>query len=154
VHCTLPGAAPEGEIAVTQQAVPDLLGDRCGAPTRPARRRLLVTLVAVLGVLGLAVATWIGIGLAREPVQWTDVGYHVQGSDQVDVTFDVFMAPGARAQCTLHALNSQFAEVGVRTVMIEPATTRGQRLTESVATAERTVTGVVNTCARVDKGTG
>jgi len=24
----------------------------------------------------------------------------------------VFMAPGTRAQCTLHALSSQFAEVG------------------------------------------
>jgi hypothetical protein len=139
---------------MTKQMVPDALGDRYGAPTGPVRRRLLVALVAVLAVLGLAAATWIGIGVARDPVQWKDVGYLVLGSDRVDVTFDVFMAPGTRAQCTLRALNSQFTEVGVRTVTIESATTRGQRLTESVSTAERAVTGVVDTCARAEKRVG
>lgn len=131
---------------MSQQRVPDTLGDRYGAPAGPARRRLVVSLVAVLGVLGLAVATWIGIGFARDPVQWKDVGYHVLGSDRVDVTFDVFMAPGRRAECTLHALSSQFAEVGVRTLVVEPVATPGQRVTESVSTAERAVTGVVDTC--------
>ena len=139
---------------MSQETAPDLLGDRYGAPAGPVKRRLLVTLVAVLGAVGLAVATWIGIGVARDPVQWTDVGYRVLGSDRVDVTFDVFMAPGTTARCTVHALNSQFAEVGVRTIMIEPATTRGQRRTESVATAERAVTGVVDSCVRAKSPAG
>ena len=58
------------------------------------RAGLAVLVLAALG--GLA---WVGLHQLTDPVQWSDVGYHVNGPTSIDVTFDVTKAPSASATC-------------------------------------------------------
>jgi hypothetical protein len=105
------------------------------------RAALVVLVLAALGVLA-----WIGIHTLRDPVQWRDVGYHVNGATSVDVTFDVTKSPSASATCHIHALSQTFAEVGVQDVPVGPGTTSTQRLTVTLPTSELAVTGTVVAC--------
>lgn len=124
----------------------DPIAGRYG-PVRTARGRRGIVVAAVLGgALVVALLVWIGAGLLRDPVQWRDVGFVVQGADRVEVTFDVVKDPAATAECTIHALSSSFAEVGVISTTVGPAPDRVERHTVTVATSELAVTGVVDSC--------
>lgn len=105
------------------------------------RAGLVVLVLAALGVLA-----WVGLFMLRDPVQWRDVGYHVNGATSIDVTFDVTKSPSASATCHVHALSQTFAEVGVQDVPVGPGTTSTQRLTVTLPTSERAVTGTVVSC--------
>ncbi len=102
--------------------------------------------LALLGLAALALLAWVGLHMLRDPVQWSDVGYHVNGPTSVDVTFDVTKSPGASATCRVQALSQSFAEVGVADVPVGPGTTSTQRLTVTLPTSELAVTGTVATC--------
>ena len=115
----------------------------------PRRRRMTWVALGTLVAAAVAVVAWLGYGVFRDPVQWTPVGYSVKGPDRIDVTFDITKAPEATVSCTIVALSSAYAEVGVRTVTIGPSDQRAQRFTESVATQELSVTGEVRTCSVV-----
>lgn len=120
--------------------------DRYG-PARTVRgHRALVAAAAIGGALVLALVVWIGADLLRDPVQWRDVGFSVKGPDRVEVTFDIVKAPTATAECTIHALNRGFAEVGVLEMTAGPADARAVRHTVTVATQELAVTGIVDSC--------
>lgn len=119
---------------------------RYGRAPTSARRRMSRLALAGLIAATVAVATWIGYGVMRDPVQWTPVGYSVLGPDRIDVTFDLTKAPSSTVSCTIIALNSGFTEVGVRTLTIGPAAHSSQRYTETVSTQETAVTGEVHTC--------
>ncbi|HEY8720700.1 DUF4307 domain-containing protein [Pengzhenrongella sp.] len=119
-------------------------------PTVRGRRATRLGMV-IGGALVVALLVWLGAGLLRDPVQWNDVGYSVKGPERVDVTFDVVKNAGATAQCTIHALNASFAEVGVVAVRIGPATEHVVRKTVTIATQELAVTGVVDSCRLVAK---
>jgi len=124
-------------------------------PVRTAGGRRAAVVAAVLGgALVLALIVWIGAGVLRDPVQWSDVGFSVRGPAQVQVTFDVTKGPAVTAECTVHALNSGFAEVGVIKTTIGPAPARVQRRTVTVATQELAVTGVVASCRVVPDPAG
>lgn len=119
-------------------------------PEPTARRRLLArAAVATLGAVTVAAAVWIGLGTGSDPVTWDDVGYSVRGPDRVDVTFRVTKDPGATATCTLTALSTAYAEVGVVTVTVGPAQGSTVEQTVPVATQELAVTGVVDRCELV-----
>ena len=115
------------------------------APTAVAAMWRRVGLV-VLILAALAVLAWVGIGTLRDPVQWRDVGYHVNGSTSIDVTFDVTKSTSASATCRVRALSQSFAEVGVADVPVGPGRTSTQRVTVNVPTSERAVTGTVASC--------
>ena len=120
-------------------------------PTRARRvRRTLVVAGGAVVAVGLLV--WLAFGTMGDDVSWEDVGYTVHGDARVDVRFRVTKDPGATAECTLQALNRGFAEVGVVTVTVGPADTRTQDVTASVATQERAVTGVVDSCRLTARG--
>ena len=102
--------------------------------------------LAVLVLAALGVLAWVGLHQLTDPVQWSDVGYHVNGPTSIDVTFDVTKAPSASATCHVHALSQTFAEVGVLDVPVGPGTTSTQRLTVTLPTSERAVTGTVVSC--------
>lgn len=116
-------------------------------PEPSARRRLLArAATAVLGVLALVAAVWIGIANGSAEVTWDDVGYAVQGPERVDVTFRVTKDPGATVSCTVTALSASYAEVGVVTVTVGPADAGTVERTVPVATQELAVTGLVDAC--------
>ena len=112
------------------------------ARTTTWRRLGLVVLV----LAALAVLSWVGIATLRDPVQWRDVGYHVNGATSIDVTFDVTKSTSATATCRVRALSQSYAEVGVTDVPVGPGTTSTQRVTVTVPTSETAVTGTVQTC--------
>ena len=120
--------------------------DRYGtAPTaRTAMWRRLGLVVLILAAL--AVLAWVGIATLRDPVQWRDVGYHVNGSTSIDVTFDVTKATSASATCRVEALSESFAQVGFYDVPVGPGPTSTLRVTVTVPTSERAVTGTVSSC--------
>jgi hypothetical protein len=102
--------------------------------------------IVALALAVVAVLAWIGVWMLRAPVQWSDVGYHVNGATSIDVTFDVTKSTSASASCHVHALSKSFAEVGVADVPVGPGTTSTQRVTVTIPTSELAVTGTVVTC--------
>lgn len=122
-------------------------------PVRTVRGRRALAAAAAIGGAGvLALVVWIGADLLRDPVQWRDVGFSVKGPDRVEVTFDVVKAPAATVECTVHALNRGFAEVGVLEMTAGPADARAVRHTVTVATQELAVTGIVDSCRELPDG--
>jgi len=119
---------------------------RYGRAPTARRRRASIAAAWAGGALVLAVVVWLGIGAVRDPVSWNDVGFSVKGSERVDVTFDVIKAPESTVECTVHALNRAYAEVGVLRVTAGPASTQVVRHTVTVATQELAVTGIVDSC--------
>ncbi|WP_315096345.1 DUF4307 domain-containing protein [uncultured Cellulomonas sp.] len=117
--------------------------------TAASARRGRVALV-VVAVLGLALAVWIGLTQAGRPVSFTDVGFRVDGSRSVDVTFEVTKPKESTVRCTVTALSQSYAEVGVRTVEVGPADAADRRVTVTVQTTELAVSGTVDGCELVD----
>ena len=114
-------------------------------PTARSARRGRIFLV-VAAVVGVAVVVWIGLGMAGKPVSYKDVGFKVDGSQSVDVTFEVTKPKESTVTCTLTALSESYAEVGVRTVTVGPADEASQRVTATVQTTELAVSGTVDRC--------
>ncbi|MGV8967049.1 MAG: DUF4307 domain-containing protein [Cellulomonas sp.] len=131
---------------MTESTTPHAPAGRYGTAQTPRRRRTLVVALATAGAVALALVVWIGIGVLQDPVQFKDVGYAVQGPDRIDVTFDVIKDPKVTVDCTVHALNQSFTEVGLVRVTIGPAATKIQRTTITVPTQELAVTGIVKSC--------
>ena len=120
---------------------------RYGPEPDPRARRRGVVALWTLGALGLAGALWLGIGAAQTPVTWDDVGFTLDGSQGVEVDFDVIRQdPSIAVRCRLQALNHQYAEVGAVVLDVPPATARTVRLTVRVATSQAAVTGIVDRC--------
>lgn len=122
---------------------------RYGAPPMRGRRasRVLVG-VALAGAVGAA--AWLGLRVGVAPVSGQEVAFRV-ADDAVEVTFDVVRPdPSRPATCRVEALNESHAQVGVVTVDV-PASADGRvRLTTTVRTSERAVTGTVRSCRLVD----
>ncbi|SFK21767.1 DUF4307 domain-containing protein [Cellulomonas sp. KH9] len=123
---------------------------RYGPEPTDATRRLQRAALAVLVVGAMLLLGWIGSGVLRDPVQWQDVGYRVDGPGSTEITFDVTTAPGVGATCRVQALAASYAQVGVLDVDVPPAETRTRRVTVTVPTVELAVTGVVQGCEPVD----
>ncbi|MEZ0447956.1 DUF4307 domain-containing protein [Cellulomonas sp. ICMP 17802] len=122
-------------------------------PTERSARRGRLGLV-VAAVVGVAVVIWIGLNMAGQPVSWKDVGFAVDGSRSIDVTFEVTKPKEATVTCTVTALSESYGEVGVRTVDVGPADTATRRVTATVQTTELAVSGTVERCDLVDDPAG
>lgn len=126
---------------------PRLPPGRYGPEARTDGRRGRVLALWLLGVCGLAVALWLGWGAAQDPVTWREVGFSVQGTEQVDAVYDVTRRdPAVPVRCRLEALNVRHAQVGVLTVDVAPSPGPTVRLHSTVRTSERAVTAVVDLC--------
>ncbi len=117
-------------------------------PEERSRVPWLVTVVLSALVAAVVVA-WVGIGALRDPVLWKDIGFSVRGPDTIAVTFEVTKDPDATATCRVRGLSQSYAEVGVKTVQIDPGA-RIQRVTVVIPTSELAVSGTVSGCELVD----
>ncbi len=114
---------------------------------RPARhRRLARVLTGVLAVVATGWFIWMAVGISDRDVRWQDVGFRLQSSNEVAVTFDVTVYEGTSATCTIRALNSRYAVVGQVQVPVETGGERTVRREVDVLTSEQAVTGGVDTC--------
>lgn len=129
----------------------DLLRDRYGADVNPQATRIRRIIAASIGgAIALALAIWIGAGLLRPTVTGEVVGFTVRDTTSIDVVFDVTKAPEATAVCTIEALSSAFAQVGLVDVEVGPSEGSIVRVTAEVATSEAAVSGVVRACRLTD----
>lgn len=118
---------------------------RYGGTTRRGR----VTMWALGGTMALllvAWAAWVAVGVARQPVQWSDAIAAARPDGSVEVTFQVTIKPGRTAVCTVEALNVGFDRVGVVDVTVGPAITERITVRAIVPTSERAVSGDVKAC--------
>lgn len=119
---------------------------RYGPEPDERTRRLRVLALWSVGVLGVAGVIWMGLGMARTPVTWQDVGFRIDGNT-IDVTYDVIrIDPAVGVACRLEALNVRHAQVGVVTIDVPPGTSTVTRSTTMIRTSEEPVTGVVDSC--------
>jgi len=123
---------------------------RYGPEPTDGTRRLQRWGLAALVAVAMLVIGWIGSGVMRDPVQWQDVGYHVDGPDSTQITFDVTSDVGTSVTCRVQALSSSYGQVGVLDVPVPPADTRTRRVTVTVPTVGLAVTGVVQGCTPDD----
>lgn len=129
----------------TGPAAPRRPADRYG--DRPALpRRTVVVALALVAAVFTSWVVWAGLGAADRDVRWEDVGFQVMGDGRVDVTFDVIKDPEATARCTVTALSSGYATVGIATVDVGPAPERVVRTLTTVRTQQLAVTGIVDGC--------
>ena len=140
--------SPDAATAAATAAAAALAAERYGRrPARHPRRGLVIT--GAIGLsLGLAWAGWVGLAQAQHALSWQNIGYTVLGDGQTRVTFEVTMPPGSTAVCTVRALNTSFAEVGLLDVTVGPSRQDTVRTTVVVPTGELAVTGVVKDCAK------
>ena len=116
------------------------------ADARPRlSRRGWILVIAGLAAL-VAVAAWFGFAQASQPVRWQDVGFDVISPTEADVTFDVYLYTDQPVTCYVHAMNVQYAEVGVGEVQIDPAQGSEQRFTVPIPTVEEANSALVRGC--------
>lgn len=124
--------------------------DRYGPPPDPRRRRRAVIALVALGVAGVALVVWLGLGMAAAPVSWSQVGFSIDGAESVEVTYDVTrLDPSITVECRVEAQNRSHAQVGVVVDVIPPSADGTVRRTSTVGTSETAVTGFVDECSPV-----
>ena len=149
---TEPGPLPRRTRRSRPVSQPSVIQPPAGryGPDRTARRRpAWLVPAAVVALLAAVVIVWLGTSALRDPVQWQDVGFSIAGPERIDVTFEVTKDAAATVRCDVTALSRSFAQVGIASVELGPATDRVQRVTLPVATAELAVTGTVDACVVV-----
>lgn len=109
-----------------------------------SRTGLIWSGIGVAALVG--VAAWFGLSQASDPVRWADVGFTTDTPTEASVTYNVYLYTDESADCTVRALNSSFAEVGVATQHIDRADGAEQRVTTPIATTEQATTATVNYC--------
>ncbi len=124
--------------------------DETPASARPNLTRKQWVL-AIVGVAALtAVAAWYGWGDASQPVRWQDVGFSVDSPTQASATFDVYLYTDQGATCYVHALNVQYAEVGVAQVDVLRSNGAEQRFTLPITTVEDATAALVRGCGPLE----
>lgn len=124
--------------------------DDVGGGALPRLSRRAWILVALGLALATAGAAWWALTIADAPVRWRDVGFEIISPTEATVTFDVFFYDEEPVTCTVQALNVRFAEVGVDSVVVDPADGLSQRLTTTLVTTEEANTATVHHCEPVD----
>jgi hypothetical protein len=121
--------------------VTDLAG-RYGTRGRP---RWLWPVVAAVGVaIGVGFAAW--VAFQPRPVSAELYGYKVVDDHQVEITLNVHRPEPLAVRCTVYAQARDHSIVGEKTVTV-PADDRDDvRVSISLETERRAVTGVLRTC--------
>lgn len=94
----------------------------------------------------IAIAAWVGLRMAQQPVRWQNVGFNVESPFEASATYDVFLYTEETVACEVRALDVRFAVVGATTQVVHPEDGEHQRLTTRVTTTERANTVVVEFC--------
>jgi hypothetical protein len=121
--------------------VTDLAG-RYGTRGRP---RWLWPAIAAVGVLlGVAWAAW--VAFQPKPVSAQLYGYDVIDDHRVQVTLNVHRPEPLAVTCTVYAQAEDHSTVGEKTVTVPASDRKDVRVSVSLETERRAVTGVLRTC--------
>lgn len=135
------------ETAASARAEEDL-AERYGR-TRSSRIRTRVLVVASALVFAILFVAWlVWGGLLEAPAQFEarDTGHRIVSDSRVEVSWQFTVDPGTDARCAVQALNSTFGIVGWKVVEVPASSRRIRELSETVATTELAVTGLIYRC--------
>ncbi|WP_194164880.1 DUF4307 domain-containing protein [Pseudactinotalea sp. HY158] len=124
------------------------LQDRYGAPRQTHRTTVRIAWAA--GIVGALVMAWIMWGAFRPTVHNQLVGFDVSDPALTSVTFNVIKPADRSARCTVEALNTGFAQVGVLQVEVGPAQEDLVTLHREVRTSEPATTAIISSCELID----
>lgn len=122
----------------------ELLAERYGSRPRLSRTRWLW--ISALGIALMVIGVIFATVANYNPVQSKDVGFSVKSPTQVVLDFELTKPFDATAICTLEALNTQFGQVGYKSIEIGPQETSKLRLSVSINTTELATTALVDEC--------
>ena len=126
------------------------LGTRYTPAVNPRTRRLKIA-GAVAGItVGVAGAAYLSFGNPGSSVRGQEVSYSVKSPEMVEMTFNVAKPQDATVLCTLNALNTNYAQVGTKSVTIGPSDVGEAQFTVQIATTELAVTAVIESCELAD----
>ena len=115
--------------------------------TRPARRRLSIFLIALLGLAFLGWVAWVAFEHADPEVTSDLVSYDIVDAHTASATFRVSRrTPDVKASCLLRALASDHTNVGELDVSVGPGGRRVETLTRRVRTEREATTVDVIGC--------
>ncbi|HET7386396.1 MAG TPA: DUF4307 domain-containing protein [Nocardioidaceae bacterium] len=124
---------------------PDL-AERYGGP-RPAGRRLVVALAAILLAAGLAWVVWASVFAASPRVSSQLVSFDVAGEHAVHARITVVRSsPSVRASCLLQAVATDHSVVGEIDVEVGPGGATTSTLTRSLRTDRRATSVELKGC--------
>jgi hypothetical protein len=116
----------------------------------PGRRRRAVLLAIVVGAAVLVTVVvwviWVGLFTPNAAVQSEDVGSTPVDDSTIRVVSQISADPGAHVHCSVEALTEDFAVVGWKVVALPPTEHRVQRVTTTVRTTQRAVSGLIGSC--------
>ena len=123
-----------------------LLAQRYGVKSRPAKARRNQKLLAGVGVSALVGATWFFSSANFNPVSYKEVGFEVVDEWQTTIEFEVTAPIGTVLSCDLQAIDSSFGVVGHKTVELAGVDAQTVRYESEIRTTMRAVTAVVEIC--------
>lgn len=123
------------------------VAERYGRTATDRRRRVILAVVAAVGVLAAVVGwvVWVGLFSPSASFEARDTGY-VTHDESVDIRFEVTADPGTAVSCALQAMNENFAIVGWKVVDLGPGEVRTRSFVENVRFTEPAVTGLIYRC--------
>ncbi|CAN5127502.1 hypothetical protein BH11ACT3_BH11ACT3_10910 [soil metagenome] len=129
-------------------AVTPTLDDRYGRTPGRRRRGRLLAIVAGIAVVAVTIVwvVWVGLFGTASSLETRDLGYVLQGSDAVEVRYEVTVDSGDSVSCALQALSEDFAIVGWRIVELPPSDDRTRQFRATLRVAEPAVTGLIYRC--------
>ncbi|MHA3837461.1 DUF4307 domain-containing protein [Terrabacter sp. AAH1] len=115
---------------------------------RPAPGQLKWWVIGAVGILaGVALAIWFGLSATLGQPSWQTLGYKVVSDQQVRVDFEVYRPGGTALTCTVEALARDFSPVGTSSVRVPASADETTRMSATLRTTSRAVTGQVKTCS-------
>jgi hypothetical protein len=115
---------------------------------RPAPGQLKWWVIGAIGILaGVALAIWFGLSATLGQPSWQTLGYKVVSDQQVRVDFEVYRPGGTALTCTVEALARDFSPVGTSSVRVPASADETTRMSATLRTTSRAVTGQVKTCS-------
>ena len=145
-----PTPAPTSDPAAPQPPAPTDLSTRYTPAATPGGRRLKIAGAVAAIAVGVAGAAYLSFGNPGSSVRGQEVSYSVKSSEMVEITFNVAKPEDSTVVCTLNALNTNYAQVGTKTVTIGPSDVGEAQFTVPIATTELAVTAVIESCELAD----
>ncbi|MDO5634988.1 MAG: DUF4307 domain-containing protein [Micrococcus sp.] len=154
-------SSTSAQPVASEHTPPASLANRYGAPQRrePGTRARTGRWIAVAALaLAIVVTGWFALSNAAGRIDYKDVGYTIHSDSQAQVRFQVSAPAETPVECDVLVLDAQAAPVGFTTVRLDGLATEDRSspaddtwyYTVDVRTVARGVSGVVETCRRVD----
>ncbi|NUO89551.1 MAG: DUF4307 domain-containing protein [Dermatophilaceae bacterium] len=115
---------------------------------RPAPGQLKWWVIGTVGILGgVGLAIWFGLSATLGQPSWQTLRYQVVSDQQVRVDFEVYRPGGTALTCTIEALARDFSPVGTSSIQVPAGADETTRMSATLRTTSRAVTGQVRTCS-------